>query len=44
MAWLILMAIIAVPVVEIALFIKSAHWLGVLPTILLALTAGAVGI
>jgi len=44
MAWMVLLAVIAVPVVEIALFIKSAHWLGLLPTILLAVGAGFAGI
>ena len=44
MAWMVLLAVIALPVVEIALFIKSAHWLGLLPTILLAVAAGFVGI
>lgn len=43
MAWLVLAAIIAVPVVEIALFIQAAHWLGLLPTIALAIVAGMVG-
>jgi len=44
MAWMVLLAVIALPVVEIALFIKSAHWLGLLPTIVLAIGAGFVGI
>lgn len=43
MAWLVLAAIIAVPVVEIALFIQSAHWIGILPTIALAIGAGILG-
>jgi UPF0716 protein FxsA len=44
MAWMVLLAVIALPVVEIALFIKSAQWVGLLPTIALAIAAGAVGI
>ena len=40
MAWLVLAAIIAVPVVEIALFIQAADWIGLLPTIALAIGAG----
>jgi UPF0716 protein FxsA len=44
MAWMVLLAVIALPVVEIALFIKSAHWLGLLPTIVLAVGAGFAGI
>lgn len=44
MAWVVLLAVIAVPVVEIALFIKSAQWVGLLPTIIIAIGAGALGI
>lgn len=44
MAWMVLLAVIALPVVEIALFIKSAQWVGLLPTIVLAIAAGAVGV
>jgi UPF0716 protein FxsA len=44
MAWVVLLAVIAVPVVEIALFIKSAQWIGLLPTIVLAIGAGALGV
>lgn len=43
MAWLVLAAIIAVPVVEIALFIQATHWIGLLPTIALAIGAGMAG-
>ena len=39
MAWLILAAIIALPVVEIALFVQSADWIGVWPTVAVALLA-----
>lgn len=44
MAWMVLAAVIALPVVEIALFIKSAQWIGLLPTIVCAIAAGAVGL
>ncbi|MBC7906989.1 MAG: FxsA family protein [Rhodospirillaceae bacterium] len=44
MAWMVLLAVIAIPVVEIALFIKSAQWVGLFPTIIIAIGAGALGI
>lgn len=44
MAWMVLAAVIALPVVEIALFIKSAQWIGLLPTIVAAIAAGAIGL
>lgn len=44
MAWMVLVAVIALPVVEIALFIKSAQWMGLLPTIAVAIGAGALGL
>lgn len=44
MAWMVLVAVIALPVVEIALFIKSAQWIGLLPTIVAAIGAGMVGL
>lgn len=44
MPWLIVLALIALPVVEIGLFIKSAGWIGVLPTIALAIGAGMAGV
>ncbi|HTH15187.1 MAG TPA: FxsA family protein, partial [Magnetospirillum sp.] len=44
MAWMVLVAVVALPVVEITLFIKSAQWLGLLPTILAAFAAGIIGI
>lgn len=44
MAWIVLLAVIALPVIEIALFIKSAQWMGLLPTIAIAIGAGALGI
>lgn len=44
MAWVVLLAVIAIPVIEIALFIKSAQWVGLLPTIVIAIGAGALGI
>lgn len=43
MAWLVLLAVIAVPVVEIALFVKAAQWIGVLATVALAVGAGMAG-
>ena len=45
MAWLILLGIIALPVVEIALFVKSAEAIGVLATVavaVLAVMSGAI--
>ncbi|MGE5517599.1 MAG: FxsA family protein [Bacteroidota bacterium] len=44
MAWMVLVAVIALPVIEIALFIKSAQWIGLLPTIVVAIGAGALGL
>lgn len=44
MAWLVILALIALPVVEIALFVKSSQLIGVLPTILAAILAGMAGI
>lgn len=44
MAWLIVLAVIALPVVEIALFVKSSQWIGVLPTVALAIAAGMAGL
>jgi UPF0716 protein FxsA len=44
MAWMLLAAVVALPIIEIALFIKSAQWMGVLPTIALAIGAGMVGL
>lgn len=44
MAWLLIMAVIAVPVVEIAVFIKTAQLIGLGAAVLLALLAGVVGV
>ncbi|MCR6629468.1 MAG: FxsA family protein [Magnetospirillum sp.] len=44
MAWLVLAAVVALPIVEIALFVKSAQWLGFLPTLMAAVAAGAIGL
>lgn len=44
MAWMVLVAVIALPVIEIALFIKSAQWIGLLPTVVAAIAAGAIGL
>jgi len=43
MPWLILLAVIALPVIEIRLFIESADLIGVVPTILVAVAAVAGG-
>ncbi len=44
MAWLFVLGVIALPVVEIALFVRSAEAIGVLPTVALAVLAGVAGI
>ncbi|MBI5164330.1 MAG: FxsA family protein [Magnetospirillum sp.] len=44
MAWMIVLAVIALPVVEIALFVKSSQAFGVLPTIAAAILAGMAGL
>lgn len=44
MAWLLILAVIAVPVIEIALFVKAVDVFGGLTTVLLALGAGFAGI
>ncbi len=44
MAWLIILAIFALPVAEIALFVKMIQWVGLLPTILLAVLSGVAGL
>lgn len=44
MPWLIVAALIALPVIEIALFVKSAQWIGIGLTIVLAIGAGMVGV
>lgn len=44
MAWVILLGLIALPVIEISLFIKSSQWIGFFPTIILAIAAGAAGL
>jgi len=44
MPWLIVVPLIALPIVEIALFIKSAQWVGIGMTIVLAIGAGVVGV
>lgn len=44
MAWLLIAGLIAIPVVEIALFIKAAQWVGLLAAILLAVGAGLIGL
>ncbi|MCA1909608.1 MAG: FxsA family protein [Magnetospirillum sp.] len=44
MAWLLIALVIAVPVMEIAVFIKVAQGIGVLATVALAIGAGLVGL
>jgi|AGTN01.2.fsa_nt_gi Protein affecting phage T7 exclusion by the F plasmid len=44
MAWIVLAAVVALPVIEIALFVKSAQWVGLLPTIVLVIGAGMIGL
>lgn len=44
MAWLLLLAVVILPVTEIALFVKAVQSLGLLSTILLALLAAMVGL
>ncbi len=44
MAWLFVLGVIALPVVEIALFVRSAEAIGVLPTVAAAVLAGIAGI
>ncbi len=44
MGWLVLLGLIALPVIEIALFIKSAEAIGVLATVVVAVLAGIGGI
>jgi len=44
MAWLLIALVIAVPVVEIAVFIKVAQGIGVLAAVLLAIGAGLFGL
>jgi len=44
MAWLILLGIVALPVIEIALFVKSAEAIGVLATVAVAFLAVSAGI
>lgn len=44
MAWIILLSIIALPLVEIAIFIEVADAIGVLPAIAGAIVAGIAGV
>jgi UPF0716 protein FxsA len=43
MAWLVIVGVIALPVIEIALFIKAAALIGVLPTVAVALLSVMIG-
>lgn len=44
MAWIVLLTIIALPVAEIAFFVKVAGLIGILPAILAAILAGMGGL
>ncbi len=44
MAWLVVLGVIALPVIEITLFVRTADWIGGLPTIALAIFFGMAGI
>ena len=44
MAWLFLLILIGWPIFEIAVFIQVGGWIGLGPTILLVLGAGALGL
>ncbi|MBF0327164.1 FxsA family protein [Magnetospirillum moscoviense] len=44
MAWLLILAVIAVPVIEITLFVQAVDLIGGIATILLALGAGIAGL
>jgi UPF0716 protein FxsA len=44
MAWLVLLGLIALPVIEITLFVQSVETIGVLPTLAAAIGAGVIGI
>lgn len=44
MAWLLIALVIAVPVVEIAVFIKVAQGIGVAAAVLVAIAAGLIGL
>ena len=44
MGWIFLLFVIAVPVVEIAVFIKVAGWIGILETVLITILAGFGGL
>ena len=44
MAWLLIAAVIAIPVAEIAVFIKTAQWIGLLAAVLLAVGGALIGL
>lgn len=44
MAWLVVVGVIALPVIEIALFVKTAQAIGVVATVAAAILAGVVGV
>lgn len=43
MAWLVILGVIALPVIEIWLWVRSADWIGVLPTIMVSVGAVMIG-
>ncbi len=44
MAWLVVLGVIALPVIEFALFVQSSQMIGLVPTVALALAAGIAGL
>jgi len=44
MGWLVVGTIIIVPLMEIAVFVKVAGWVGLIPAIGLAVAAGVIGV
>lgn len=44
MAWIIILSIIALPLLEVAIFIKAAQAIGILPMIAAAILAGIAGL
>ncbi|MGE5504306.1 MAG: FxsA family protein [Actinomycetota bacterium] len=44
MAWLVVLALVAFPVIEISLFVQSVQAFGALPTLAAAILAGVVGL
>lgn len=44
MAWIVVVGVLAFPVIEITLFVKSSQLIGILPTIAAAVLAGIAGV